>query len=327
MSQPEHPKAFVCHSSKDNKRFVLDFATRLRERGIKAWLDKWELLLGDSLVDKIYEDGIKSCNAFIIILSKHSINSKWVKDELDIGVVQKIEKHTRLIPIIIDEDIEIPTVLSATVWEKIPDLESYDDEFEVIVNSILGVTDKPPLGDLPKYAIEITTIGGLSQIDSKILKLIVEYLFDTNNWTGLTTGLELEFLWTDNDISKEQIEESLEILDGESYIEMSLTNEGWFGSPFLVTNNAIIEYAENYIEDFDKKVFVIISKIFNENIMRSDTLAEQVDIHIIIVNALILEWEESEYIQYTTHYGGESVVNFQLLSAKGKRYFREQLIQ
>ena len=327
MSQSVHPKAFVSHSSKDKKRFVLDFATRLRERGIDAWLDKWEMLLGYNRVDIIFEEGIKNFKAVSIILSKHSIDSPWVKEELDVGVVQKIQKQTRFIPIIIDEDIEIPTVLSATLWKKIPNLESYDDEFEEIVNAILGIAEKPPLGDLPKYAFEMTTIGSLSQIDSKILKLIVEYLLETNPWTGLSTGLELASLWTDNEIPKEQVEESLEILDSELYIDLSQTSEGWFGSPFLVTGHAIIDYAENYIEDFDKKVMAVISKINNENIMRSDTLAEQADLHIVVVNTLILEWEDSGYIQYTSRYGGDNVVSFRDLSAMGKRYFKEQLSQ
>jgi len=34
------PKVFVSHASEDKKRFVLEFATKLRNNGIDAWLDK-----------------------------------------------------------------------------------------------------------------------------------------------------------------------------------------------------------------------------------------------------------------------------------------------
>ena len=326
-NQLESPRVFVCHSSKDKKRFVLKFATRLRENGIDAWLDKWEMQIGDSLVDKIFDEGIKNCEKFIIVLSKNSIGSKWVKEELDTGVVKKIEKQTTIMPIIIDDDIEIPTVLIATVCKKIPNLESYDDEFEEIVNAILGITERPTLGEIPKYAIEIATIGDLSQIDSTILKLIVEHLLETGKWIRLISGENLKSIWKENEITREQVEETLEILDGEAYISMGLTTEGWFRSHFKVANDAIKEYAENYVDDFDKKVLTVISKIINENIMRSDVLAEQSSLHLIIVNSLIEKWDENEYIKWTNSFTGDGVISFQQISSSGKRYFREMLNQ
>ncbi len=51
------PKVFVSHASEDKERFVTEFSTKLRENGVDAWLDKWEMLPGDSLVDKIFEEG------------------------------------------------------------------------------------------------------------------------------------------------------------------------------------------------------------------------------------------------------------------------------
>ena len=49
------PKVFVSHASEDKDRFVVEFARRLRENGVNAWLDQWEMKPGDSLVDKIFE--------------------------------------------------------------------------------------------------------------------------------------------------------------------------------------------------------------------------------------------------------------------------------
>lgn len=327
MNQSDNPRAFICHSSKDKKRFVIDFAERLIGRGIDAWVDKWEMRIGDSLIRRIFDEGIDKCEFFIIILSKNSIKSKWVKQELDVAAVKRIEEETRILPIIIDDNIKIPSVLTATVWKKISNLKSYDDEFEDIVNSILGISDKPELGELPKYAIEMTTIGDLSQIDSTILKMIIEYMFEINKWSRLVSGLQLENLWKEKEISREQVEESLEILNDEVYIIMHLTSGGWFGSPFQLTTSAIIEYAENYIEGFDQKYIGIISNIINENIMQSDVLAKKAGLHIIIVNSLIKEWEEHGYFPWISNYGGDGIVSFQKISASGKRYFKEQLSQ
>jgi len=60
-----NPKVFISHASEDKDRFVLAFAEKLRARGIDAWLDKWEMYPGDSLVEKIFEEGIKQAQAII----------------------------------------------------------------------------------------------------------------------------------------------------------------------------------------------------------------------------------------------------------------------
>jgi len=86
MTTSVAPKAFISHSSDDKDRFVLGFATKLRERGVDAWLDRWEIKAGDSLVRKIFEEGIKNANAFLVVLSSQSIANRWVREELDSGV-------------------------------------------------------------------------------------------------------------------------------------------------------------------------------------------------------------------------------------------------
>lgn len=66
-----NPKVFVSHASEDKNRFVLSFAKRLREKGIDAWLDRWEMAPGDSLVRKIFEEGLKEANAVIVVVSQY----------------------------------------------------------------------------------------------------------------------------------------------------------------------------------------------------------------------------------------------------------------
>ncbi len=64
---------FISYSTADKERFVLRFAERLRSVGVDAWGDKWELLLGDSLVEKIFEEGLKEAAAVIVVLSQVSV--------------------------------------------------------------------------------------------------------------------------------------------------------------------------------------------------------------------------------------------------------------
>ncbi len=52
------PRAFISHASEDHD-FVEHLATRLRQdHGIDAWVDNWEMLPGDSLVSKVFAEGI-----------------------------------------------------------------------------------------------------------------------------------------------------------------------------------------------------------------------------------------------------------------------------
>jgi hypothetical protein len=115
----QNPKAFVSHSCEDNERFVIAFSERLRAKGIDAWLDFWEMLPGDSLIEKIWNEGLKNCDVFIVVLSINSIGSKWVREELNTGIVKRIEDNTKLIAIRLDT-CEVPEPLRNRIWMIFP---------------------------------------------------------------------------------------------------------------------------------------------------------------------------------------------------------------
>ena len=106
----ENPKVFISHASEDKGRFVLSFAQRLREKGVNAWVDAWEMLPGDSLVDKIFNEGLRPADAVVVVLSDASVTKPWVQKELNTAVVKNIEDRTRLIPVRLD-DCQIPECL------------------------------------------------------------------------------------------------------------------------------------------------------------------------------------------------------------------------
>ncbi len=141
----ETHKVFVSHAGEDKERFVLDFAKRLRDQGIDAWIDAWEMLPGDILVDKIFNELIMNASSMIFVISKKSINKQWVREELNAGFLRRLRGSCKLIPVVIDE-CEIPEALLSTVWQRIPDLDNYSEEFQRILDSIYGRTQKPPLG-------------------------------------------------------------------------------------------------------------------------------------------------------------------------------------
>lgn len=174
------PKVFVSHASEDKARFVVDFATRLRTNGVDAWLDEWEMGPGDSLVDRVFEQGLKAAQAVIIVVSKVSSVKPWVRQELNTSVVKRISEGLKIIPLVID-DCEIPGALQSTLWLRIPDLEHYDNEFAKILDVIFDRSSKPPLGaPPPRFTDSKPTIPNLSALDERIFRAIGQRAIATN---------------------------------------------------------------------------------------------------------------------------------------------------
>jgi len=59
-------------------------------RGINVWLDEAEIKLGESLIEKIRE-AIDSVEYVVVLLSKNSVGSNWVKKEVDIAMNEEMK--------------------------------------------------------------------------------------------------------------------------------------------------------------------------------------------------------------------------------------------
>ncbi len=261
------PKVFVSHASEDKERFVLDFATKLRNSGVDAWLDKWEMLPGDSLVEKIFEEGLKEAKAVIIVLSKYSVNKPWVKEELNTSVVNKISKGTRIIPVVLDK-CQVPESLKSTLWENVNDTNHYQESLDRIIASIFGITSKPSLGQAPSYTQHfLAQIPGLTQIDNTVLKLSCEHDLKTNSHI-LNPG-QLFLIDGAMIVPEAELKDSLEILDRNGYIKLSRTI-GAGVSHYQITARGMESYLNGYMPQYQTLIREIISLIVNKN-MQSNT--------------------------------------------------------
>lgn len=105
---------FISYSHKD-RPFVERLAIDLKAKGLNLWYDQWELKVGDSLVDKI-NYGIKSQDFLIIVLSKSSVKSEWVRRELNAALIKELQERRVVIFPIVIEDCDIPPLLSDKVY-------------------------------------------------------------------------------------------------------------------------------------------------------------------------------------------------------------------
>lgn len=102
-------KVFVSHASAD-KAFVDRLVSDLAARQIPVWYDKLDLRVGDSITGGINE-GLASSKYFLIVLSKSSVGSRWVTEELNAALMEQVARGgTFLLPVLI-EDCEVPPLL------------------------------------------------------------------------------------------------------------------------------------------------------------------------------------------------------------------------
>jgi hypothetical protein len=288
-----NPKVFVSHASDDKKRFVLDFAEKLRSKGVDAWVDKWEMLPGDSLVDKIFEEGIKNAQAIIVVLSQFSVSKKWVREELNAGMVKKIDENSKLIPVVIDE-CEIPECLKSTVWERINDVSSYEDEFERIISAIYGHTSKPPLGAPPPYSQTIIdTISDLTKIDTMIFKALCEKAIEKGY--PHVEPASIAYQVTELGISEGDFLDTLEILDSRGYLEAQRAMGG--SIPIVdISTYGFDEYARVFIGDYDEIITAVGFELVNTKNHDNQAIMNAINQPKMVVDHILKVFETSNWV-------------------------------
>jgi len=128
---------FISYSQKD-KSFVDTLARKLVASRHHIWMDRWELNVGDSLIDKI-QSVLTTATAIVVVLSKNSIDSAWCKKELNAGLFRELEeKRVLLMPCLI-EDCAIPLFLKEKLYADFR--TSHDDAFDLLDRSLSRVSN------------------------------------------------------------------------------------------------------------------------------------------------------------------------------------------
>ena len=90
--------AFISHASEDKEEVVLPLYEILSKKGMKVWIDKHEIFLGDNLRRKL-DEGLAKSRYGIVILSERFFQKEWTKKELDALVSREDGKEKVILPI------------------------------------------------------------------------------------------------------------------------------------------------------------------------------------------------------------------------------------
>jgi hypothetical protein len=300
-SANRHPRVFLSHSAQDKERFARKLAIELRDRGADVWFDEWELLPGDSLVDKIFEEGLRGAEAFLVVLSQNSVSSRWVREELNAAVVKRIEQQCKLIPVVLD-DVEVPEALRHTVWQSISDPANFESELDQIVRAIYGIRERPPLGRPPGYT-DVTPMDGLSPVDTRIVQVAGSLAIEQDE-VLLASRDVLDALELD-DISENAFLESLEVLEGRGYVKIVKTlARGLDGmSAFSLTTRGLHQYAQAFITNYDDIVSGVASSVVNSERSTDREIAEALSAPRQLVENILDLFQAEGWIRATKTIG------------------------
>jgi len=144
------PKAFVSysHDSQEHKKWVLDFATRLRNSGVDAILDQWELKPGDDL-PHFMEKHLANVDRVLMICTNRYVEKAnagsggvgYEKMIVTADLLKNIDSN-KVIPIIRQNGTyKVPTFLQSKLFLDF----SRDDQLEFAFDELIRVLHNAPL--------------------------------------------------------------------------------------------------------------------------------------------------------------------------------------
>jgi hypothetical protein len=133
-------RVFLSHTSAD-KPLVRRLAEDLRQQNVGVWYDEWELKVGDSIVGRI-EDGIREAGFLAVVLSPKSIESQWVRRELNAALAAELERRSVFILPVLARDCEIPLFLRDKLYADFR--YDYADGLRAILRTVSPGACTPP---------------------------------------------------------------------------------------------------------------------------------------------------------------------------------------
>jgi hypothetical protein len=297
-------RAFLSHASEDKASFAEPLGRELARLGVQPWLDKWEIRPGDSLVRKLFDEGLATVDAVIVIVSAFSADKRWVREELDAAMISRITSDTRLIPVRLDQ-ADMPAPLRHLVWitsdRSPPGVHAAAAE---IVDTIYGRDLRPAVADPPVYT-SACAVPGLTSGESLLLTRLAEqaisqgHLLPGMNWVALTAVVQADGL------REELAAEAAQTLSHAGFVALKgawqskilrihLTHLG-FGSALRVMQPGYGSIEAD-----------VTSALINDPPGDVASLAERIGLPIVVAQYFVSELQDEGLLKYREYIGGGS---------------------
>ena len=243
----EAPKAFLSYAWED-RALAKRLAETLHSNGIDTWWAEWEIRAGDSLRQKI-DEGLVDCTHFLVLLTPTSISKPRVNQEMDAGLVRKIESQAEFISLRSNlEPKALPPLLRGLMS---PSIDDFDADMKQLIHDIHGISRKPPLGPAPQLVNAPNT--GYSAAATAIAKVFAD---STENARGWDPALPASEVCERTSLSQEDVMDAV-------YELGSLVTEN-FGT--IIPGADLFATFDGYFMDWDpaKDALTVASDLIND---------------------------------------------------------------
>jgi hypothetical protein len=154
------PKVFISysHDNLEHKKWVLDLAIRMRNNGIDAIIDQWELKPGDDL-PHFMEKNLDSADSILMICSENYVLKAnqgkggvgYEKMIITSNLLSNIDEN-KIIPIIKQDGGNlVPTFLKTKLYINFSKKDDYEFSFDELIRTIhkSPLYLKPEIGNNP----------------------------------------------------------------------------------------------------------------------------------------------------------------------------------
>ncbi|MBI4759837.1 MAG: FxSxx-COOH system tetratricopeptide repeat protein [Chloroflexota bacterium] len=137
---------FLSHNGKD-KPAVEQLARKLEEKGLKVWLDKWNLIPGEPWQEGL-EEALDECQTYAVFLGPSGIGP-WENEEMRAAIEERVkDKKRRVIPVLLpgasdSTDLKLPRFLSRLTWVDFRGGLNDENALYRLECGIRGIAPKP----------------------------------------------------------------------------------------------------------------------------------------------------------------------------------------
>lgn len=166
MENNNHPIVFISYARTNSQHVerIVNFANKLRDHGIDAKLDEWDLKVGHD-INHFMEEKIKSEAEYVLLI----LNKEFVEkaDKRKDGVGKEIQliseevyddvKQEKVIPIVWERDNEgnsyLPRFLKSRYFIDLSSEEKMGENYELLLRTLYDKPKNPKseLGEMPKW--------------------------------------------------------------------------------------------------------------------------------------------------------------------------------
>lgn len=192
------PKAFISysHDSLNHKKWVNELATKMRNNGIDAILDQWELMPGDDLPN-FMEKNLESSDYIVMVCTESYVKKAnegkggvgYEKMIITSNLLQNIDQN-KIIPIIRQSGTSsTPTFLKTKLYLNFSKSSEFEYSFDELIRRMHNspLLKKPKVGNNP-FATESPLLEKKSNDGMlELMTILVKYFnYSTDNFVYYT---------------------------------------------------------------------------------------------------------------------------------------------